>query len=72
VAPLAATGFDAVVGPASRSIVTVAATAMGWIVLAAALILVIGGMAVFDLLALRYGVDSREGLGDDRRRTLRN
>jgi hypothetical protein len=46
------------------------ATSLGWIVLAAILVLVIAGLAAFDLLALRYGVDSREGIGDDRHRNL--
>lgn len=28
------------------------------------------GLVVFDLLALRYGVDSRPGIGDDHARRL--
>ena len=28
------------------------------------------GLVVFDLLALRYGVDSRPGIGDDHARPL--
>lgn len=36
--------------------------------LAVIVILVIGGLVVFDLLALRFGVDSREAIADDHAR----
>ena len=35
------------------------------------ILLVIAALAIFDLLALRFGVDSREAIGDDRLRTIR-
>jgi hypothetical protein len=35
------------------------------------ILLVIAALAVFDLLALGFGVDSRESIVDDRRRTIR-
>jgi hypothetical protein len=40
---------------------------MAALVLATITLLAIGGLAAFDLLALRYGVDSRESIGNDRR-----
>jgi hypothetical protein len=39
--------------------------------LAAIAFLATAALALFDLLALRYGADSRELLGDDRRRRIR-
>jgi len=40
---------------------------MAALVLATITLLAIGGLALFDLLALRYGVDSRESIGDEHR-----
>jgi hypothetical protein len=33
--------------------------------------IVLGGLVLFDALAMRFGVDSREGLGDDWARPIR-
>jgi hypothetical protein len=40
--------------------------------LAAIVMAVITGLVAFDLLALRFGVDSRESIADDRHRRMRN
>jgi hypothetical protein len=34
-------------------------------------IIAVAGLVVFDLLALRFGADSRPTIGDDRARSLR-
>jgi hypothetical protein len=44
---------------------------MSSLAFAAIFLLAVAGIAAFDLLALRFGADSRELLGDDRRRRIR-
>jgi len=44
---------------------------MAAITLAAIAVLATAGLAAFDVLALRFGADSRESLGDDRRFRIR-
>jgi hypothetical protein len=44
---------------------------MAWITLVAIALLATAGLAAFDVLALRFGADSRDSLGDDRRFRIR-
>jgi hypothetical protein len=43
---------------------------MDSVTFAAIVLLATAGLVAFDLLALRFGADSRERVGDDRRRRL--